>query len=76
MQHPLVAGLRGGRVDVETWEAQFEADLAVMLRRYLAEHPPPGPSRFAEDAENWAANLEQLGRDHLAAAGVRRLRSA
>ena len=77
MQRPLVNGLDGGCAHaVTSWEAAFEADLAVMLRRYLAETPPPGPSRFARDAEDWATNLERLGQGRLAALGERRLRSA
>jgi hypothetical protein len=77
MQHPILTPIDGGSVtSAEPWEATFEADLAVMLRRYLAENPPPAPSQLARDAENWASNLEHLGRARLAAAGARRLRSA
>lgn len=78
LQHPIMRSIDGGAnaKPVEQWEAQFEADLAVMLRRYLADHPAPGPSQLARDADHWASNLEHLGQERLAAAGVRRLRSA
>jgi len=77
LQHPLIGLLTGGAAaPVERWEAQFETDLAVILRRYLAENPPPAPSRFALDAEDWATNLERLGQERLLALGARRLRTA
>jgi len=56
------------------WDARFEVDLAVMIRRYLAEHRPPRGSAVAADAERWADNLERSGQARLDAAGARRLR--
>jgi hypothetical protein len=81
MQHkqsPLLGVVREEPAtrSVEGWEARFETDLAVILRRYLVEHPPPAASRIARDAERWAENLERLGQARLVAADVRRLRSA
>jgi hypothetical protein len=61
--------------DVSLWEARFELDLSVMLRRYLAENPCPGHTPVVDDADDWATNLERHGQERLfAVAGRRRLR--
>lgn len=77
VQHPM-PNLHAAHEDaaVETWEALFERDMAIILRRYLVENPPPKSSRLAADALLWAENLELLGRVRQVAGGVRRLRVA
>jgi len=58
------------------WDARAELDVGLMIKRYLAENPPPKQSRVADDLERWAEGLEDDGRARLQAAGRRRLRSA
>jgi len=60
--------------EAEVWAAQAETDIAVLIQRYLAENPPPGPSRIHEDFRLWATNLQRDGQDRLAALGRRPLR--
>ncbi len=41
----------------ELWDARAERDLGVMIRRYLAEHPPPAGSCCAGVLEDCAEDL-------------------
>lgn len=61
--------------DADIWDAQFTGDLAVLLRRYLQEHPAPPSSCLARDAEAWAANLQHSAELHRLALGQRPLRA-
>ncbi len=63
------------RKPADEWDARCEIDLAVIFRRYLAENPPPGRSRIADDLQEWAENLERDGTHRLEALNGRRLRA-
>ena len=74
MQDLIAAG--GGPADAESlagWEARAEHTIGVLIRRYLAQNPPPAPSRVAQDLQTWShalaadgrARLQELGEDHL-----------
>lgn len=76
-QSPLLVFHAGANADaVKTWEAHAEADVGVLIRRYLADHPCPGASRIRGDLEDWADRLEAVGQARLAELGLRRLRPA
>jgi uncharacterized protein (DUF1800 family) len=55
------------------WEARAEHTIGVLIRRFLAQNPPPAPSRVAQDLQTWShalavdgrARLQELGEDHL-----------
>jgi len=55
------------------WEARAEHTIGVLIRRYLAQNPPPARSRVAQDLQRWShalasdgrARLQELGEDHL-----------
>lgn len=74
---PLMHGIDGSNTGpVEIWDARAEADVAVLIRRYLADHPAPGPSRIQDGLLDWADQLEADGQARLEAQGHRRLRAA
>lgn len=59
MQHPIMTGHNGSEeVEPELWAAQAQVDIAVLIQRYLAENPPPGPSQTHRDFRLWATNLQ------------------
>jgi hypothetical protein len=59
----------------DEWDANMELDIAIMIRRYLNENPPPPGARLAHDAAKWATQLECAGTARAQALGqVRRLR--
>jgi hypothetical protein len=77
MQHPIMRRLEGGATaTVETWEARAEANIAVLITRYLAENPCPGPSPIARDLARWSRALAADGQARLQEAGEPRLRMA
>ena len=50
MQDLIAAG--GGPSEGESlarWEARAEHTVGVLIRRFLAQNPPPAPSRVAQD---------------------------
>lgn len=55
------------------WEARAEHTIGVLIRRFLAQNPPPAPSRVAQDLQTWShalavdgrARLQELGEEHL-----------
>jgi hypothetical protein len=57
------------------WDAQAEWDIAVMIRRYLAEHPSPRGSDLARELKLCADDLKDASRRHLSQLGARPLRS-
>jgi hypothetical protein len=61
--------------EVESWEAHAVTDLAVILFRYVHEHPCPGSSTIALEMGEWAAHLEIAGQARRAALQVGRLRA-
>jgi hypothetical protein len=74
MQDLIAAG--GGPAECESlasWEARAEHTIGVLIRRFLAQNPPPAPSRVAQDLQTWShalavdgrARLQELGEDHL-----------
>jgi hypothetical protein len=79
VQTPLAAARKalGGRERSSShalgWDAQAEYDIGVMIRRYLAEHPPPAGSRSAGFLENCAEDLIVSGDARLGALGARPL---
>jgi uncharacterized protein (DUF1800 family) len=73
--HDLIAA-GGGPAEDESlarWEARAEHTIGVLIRRFLAQNPPPAPSRVAQDLQTWShalavdgrARLQELGEDHL-----------
>lgn len=56
------------------WDARSELDVAVLIRCYLHENPPPADSAVARDWVRWAERLEADGQVRLAAAGATTLR--
>jgi hypothetical protein len=66
----------GATAAVQTWEARAEADLAVLIQRYLAEHPCPGPSLIEADLARWSRALAADGQARLAELDQPRLRMA
>jgi hypothetical protein len=77
----LIAAGGGGEPDRQAlarWEARAEHTIGVLIRRYLAQNPPPGPSRVAQDLQAWSvalaadgrARLQELGEDHLQVADL------
>jgi hypothetical protein len=69
-------GTEGGDVaTVETWEARAQTDIGILIHRYLAEHPPAGPSRHHDLYERWASQLQAAGRARLQALGAAQLRA-
>ena len=54
---------------VEDWEARTQVDIGVMIARYIAEHPCPGPSRHPNMWTDWSTQLREAGQ----VVGVRRL---
>jgi hypothetical protein len=77
MQPPILTPHRGGATTtVETWEARAEGDIAVLIDRYLAEHPCPAPSPVHDDLVRWSHALAADGRARLRELGAARLRSA
>jgi hypothetical protein len=76
-QPPLMTEIAGGGTDaVATWEAHAEHDIGVMLSRYIAENPPPGPSSIADAVLVWAEKLSAAGQAALEERSVPRLRLA
>lgn len=76
MQHPILTGHDGSEeAEPELWAAQAQMDISVLIQRYLAENPPPGPSQTHRDFRLWATNLQRDGQDRLAARGHRFLRA-
>jgi hypothetical protein len=66
----------GGDDDAaERWDARAEVDVAVLIRRYLSDHPPPASSELAADLRLWSQNLTHDGLARLEACGGRRLRA-
>lgn len=74
MQDLIAAG--GGLAEEESlarWEARAEHTIGVLIRRFLAQNPPPAPSRVAQDLQTWShalaadgrARLQELGEEHL-----------
>lgn len=74
MQDLIAAG--GGPAEGESlarWEARAEHTIGVLIRRYLAQNPPPAGSRVAQDLQTWShalasdgrARLQELGEEHL-----------
>lgn len=77
MQHPILTPHDGGSEDaIPIWEGRAQVDLAVMISRYLAEHPPPGPTPHLSHWTAWADDLRRSGEVRLEAMAARRLRSA
>ena len=77
MRHPsLTGGKEDGAVAVATWEAQAEYAVGVLIRRYVAENPPPERSQVALDLQEWALALAADGQARLAALGEAHLRLA
>lgn len=68
--------IAGEGADPIEWDARAEVAIAVMIRRYLAENPPPRSSRVAGDLAAWAENLDLDGQARLAARGAAHLRVA
>lgn len=67
MQHPIMLAIDGGGDTAgEVWDARAEVDVALMIRRYLAENPAPAETRVAWDFQAWASALEHDGRVRLA----------
>jgi hypothetical protein len=58
------------------WDARAMADVAVLIRRYVAETPPPAGAQYAGDFLDWAERLETAGRIALRVLHTRRLRTA
>lgn len=77
MQHPILTGHDGGSEEgePEVWAAQAQLDISILIQRYLAENPPPGPSQTHRDFRLWAANLQRDAQDRLAVRGLRPLRA-
>lgn len=76
MQHPILTGHDGSaEVEPELWAAQAQLEIAVLILRYLAGNPPPGPSQTHRDFRRWAEDLRLDGEDLLAARGLRSLRA-
>jgi hypothetical protein len=74
MQDLIAAG--GGPAEDQSlarWEARAEHTIGVLIRRYLAQNPPPEASRVAQDLQTWShalasdgrARLQELGEEHL-----------
>jgi hypothetical protein len=68
------AGTDEGAEAVALWEARAEYAVGVLIRRYLADHPPPGRSGIAFDLQHWAHALAADGRDRLRLMGQEHLR--
>jgi hypothetical protein len=62
--------------DVAVWEARAQADIGLMIERYLIEHPPPPGSHHQRLYRSWAADLRDAGEADLAELGAGRLRTA
>lgn len=45
-------------------------DIGVLIRRYIAERPPPASSTFAADFEDWSTRLIAHGEDRLSELGA------
>lgn len=77
MQHPILNGLPSGDPSCgHEWDARAELEVAVLIKRYLADRPPPPGARVADDLRCWAHRLELDGRARLAELAAPRLRVA
>lgn len=70
MQHPILAGLAGGRSsEAVTWDAHAEVALGSFIESYLLQNPAPAGSAIAHDLRTYGealsldgqARLEELG---------------
>jgi hypothetical protein len=61
--------------DLALWEARAEYAVGVLIRRYLADHPPPETSGIAFDLQHWAHALALDGRERLRMLGEGHLRA-
>ncbi len=62
--------------DALVWQARAQTDLAVLIERYLMEHPPPSAATDPDLYRGWAADLRAAGQADLEALAARRLRVA
>lgn len=75
-QPPTLTEVTGdGITDPTVWDARTELALGTLIRRLLADDPPPADSLFAPDLELWAERLLADGRARLEDAGERFLRA-
>lgn len=58
------------------WDARAQLEIGVLVSRYLADHPAPGPTSCRDDLQLWAAELSLAGEVDLQALGARRLQLA
>jgi hypothetical protein len=63
-------------VAVAEWEARAELSVGVLITRYLAENPCPGPSLVCADFGEWSELLQLDGRLRLEETGSRAFRIA
>jgi len=52
------------------WEAHTQLAVGRLIRRRLAEHPPPGGTRIEGDFQQWADALIDDGCERLQALGL------
>ncbi len=80
----LATGGEQGRADGEedggpraalVWQARAQIDLAVLIERYLTEHPPPAGATHHLDYHDWTRRMDRAGRCVLEELRARRLRS-
>lgn len=60
----------------QRWDAQTEYDVGVLIRQYLARHPPPAGVRFEQHFAAWASELVAAGEARLGELGEHHLRIA
>lgn len=60
---------------VALWDARAEHAIGVLIERYVAECPCPGPSLIETDLLRWAERLRDAGAASLQAQGQQRLRA-
>ncbi|MES2867848.1 MAG: hypothetical protein V4703_14015 [Actinomycetota bacterium] len=66
----------GGERDALIWQARAQVDIAVLIERYLIEHPPSASATDPALYRAWAAELRAAGEEDLRALGVAHLRTA
>lgn len=76
-QPPLMTAHNGGGAHaVRAWEARATYEIGVLMRRYLADHPPPAESSAHDQLDDWGDRLQAAGAARLRELGVRRLQVA
>lgn len=76
-QGPILRGHDGGgEAEALVWEARAQADMAVLIERYLTENPPPPRATHHHLYQAWASDLRLAGEVGLEALGAPRLRIA